>query len=52
MKIEFLNTYDELSLKAKDIIVQEIQKNKNLLLCTATRGSPTKTYELMVKEYQ
>ena len=52
MKIEILNTYEELSLKAKDIILQEIKKKKDLLLCTATGGSPTETYELLGKEYQ
>jgi len=52
MKIDILNTYEELSRKAKDIIIQEIEKNKNLLLCTATGGSPTKTYDLLGKEYQ
>ncbi len=52
MKIEVCETYDELSLKAKEFIVQEIERNENLLLCTATGGSPTKTYELLGKEYQ
>jgi galactosamine-6-phosphate isomerase len=51
MKIEVFDTYDELSLKAKELIVEEIEKNKNLLLCTATGGSPTKTYELLSQEY-
>jgi len=52
MKIEVCNSYDELSRKAKDIIIGEIKKNEKLLLCTATGGSPTKTYELLGKEYQ
>ena len=52
MKIEVCNTYEDLSLKAKDIILQEIRKNKNLLLCTATGGSPTRTYELLGHEFQ
>jgi len=52
MKIEILNTYGEVSRKAKDIIIQEIRKNKNLLLCTASGGSPTETYDLLGKEYQ
>jgi galactosamine-6-phosphate isomerase len=52
MKIDIFNTYDELSLKAKELIVQEIEKNNNLLLCTATGGSPTRTYELLGKVCQ
>ena len=52
MKVDILNTYEELSRKAKDIIIQEIEKNKELLLCTATGGSPTETYDLLGKEYQ
>jgi galactosamine-6-phosphate isomerase len=52
MKIEILNTYGELSRKAKDIIVQEIEKNNKLLLCTATGGSPTETYKLLGDEYK
>ena len=52
MKIDILNTYDELSLKAKELIVQEIEQDKNLLLCTATGGSPTRTYELLGETYQ
>lgn len=51
MKIDILNTYEDLSRKAKDIIIQEIKKNKNLLICTATGGSPTETYDLLGKEY-
>lgn len=52
MKIENFNTYEELSQKAAGIIIQEIEKNKKLLLCTATGGSPTETYDLLGKEYQ
>jgi galactosamine-6-phosphate isomerase len=51
MKIDILDTYQELSLMAKDIIVQEIKKNKKLLLCAATGGSPTGTYNLLKEEY-
>lgn len=52
MKIDILNTYEELSRKAKDIIIQEIKKNRNLLLCTATGGTPTETYDLLNNEYR
>jgi len=52
MEIDILKTYEELSHRAKDLILQEIEKNKNLLLCTATGGSPTDTYDLLGHEYQ
>jgi len=52
MEIDILNTYEELSHRAKDLIIQEIKKKKNLLLCTATGGSPTDTYDLLGHEYQ
>jgi galactosamine-6-phosphate isomerase len=52
MEIDILNTYEELSQRAKGLILGEIRKKKNLLLCTATGGSPTDTYDLLGKEYQ
>lgn len=52
MEIDIINTYGELSHRAKDIVIQQIKKNKNLLLCTATGGSPTETYDLLGQEYQ
>jgi len=52
MKIDVLNTYEELSQKAKDLIIQEIENKKDLLLCTATGGSPTETYDLLAHEYK
>jgi len=52
MKVDICSTYEELSLKAKDIIIQEIEKKKDLLLCTATGGSPTETYDLLGREYE
>jgi galactosamine-6-phosphate isomerase len=52
MEIVIFDTYKELSQKAIEIIVEEIQKNKNLLLCTATGSTPTGTYEMLGKEYK
>ena len=52
MKIEKCHSYEELSSKTKDIIVQEIKNKPNLLLCAATGGSPTGTYKLLGQEYQ
>lgn len=51
MKIETCNNYKELSLKAKDIFLEEIKKKDNLLFCAATGGSPTETYKLLGDEY-
>ncbi len=52
MKIEKCGSYEELSAKAKDIIISEIEKKPNLLLCAATGKSPTGTYHLLENEYQ
>jgi galactosamine-6-phosphate isomerase len=52
MKIETANSYDELSLKAKNLVIGEIEKNKRLLLCTATGSSPTGMYRQLCTEFQ
>jgi len=52
MKIEKCNSYEELSFKAKEFIVQEIKQKPNLLLCAATGGSPTGTYHFLAEEFK
>lgn len=52
MKIEKVDSYQELSQKAKNYIVQEVEKNNRLLLCAATGSSPTGTYQLLGEEFQ
>lgn len=52
MEIETLATYEELSQKASNLIIAEIQRKKNLLLCAATGGSPAGTYRLLGNKYQ
>lgn len=52
MNIEIVDSYAELSLKAKNRIVQEIEKNKRLLLCAATGSSPTGMYQQLCTEFQ
>ena len=52
MYINALNSYEEMSRKAKDCILSAIKEKNNLLLCTATGSSPTGTYQMMVDEYQ
>lgn len=52
MKIEYVETYNGLSCRAKNIIVSEIINKPGLLLCAATGGSPTGTYRLLANEFQ
>jgi galactosamine-6-phosphate isomerase len=52
MNIDIVDSYKELSQKARDIIISEINKKKNILLCAATGGTPTGTYELLSEEYR
>ena len=52
MKIEIGETFDEISRKAAQYIVEKIRQKNDLLLCAATGGSPTLTYRLLVDEYQ
>ena len=52
MKIEYVETYNELSCRAKEIIVSEIIFKPDLLLCAATGSSPTGTYQLLANEFQ
>ncbi len=52
MNIEISDSYADLSLMAKNRVVQEIEKNRRLLLCTATGGSPAGMYQLLSSTYQ
>ena|SRR5665811_2506596 len=52
MKTEVVNSYNELSRKAKDFVIHEIENTRNLLLCAATGNSPTGTYQLLTEEFQ
>jgi galactosamine-6-phosphate isomerase len=49
MKIEVCQSYETLSMYAKDLVVEQLSQNKSLLLCAATGGSPTRMYELLVE---
>jgi len=44
------NTYEEISIYAKNIIVENLRQHQSLLLCAATGGSPTRMYELLAEE--
>lgn len=52
MNIEIADTYGDLSLKANNRVVREIEKNRQLLLCAATGGSPAGMYQLLSNQYQ
>jgi galactosamine-6-phosphate isomerase len=50
MKIAYCRSYEEISRKAKDIIVDTLQARRNLLFCAATGESPTLLYKLLAEE--
>lgn len=50
MKIEICETYEDISCKAKKIIVENLIQDQKLLLCAATGGSPTRLYEMLATE--
>ena len=50
MRIEICQSYEALSLKAKEIVTSKLGQHKALTLCAATGGSPTRMYELLVEE--
>ena len=52
MLIKIFPDFATLSKDAAILIVEELRKKPNLLLCTATGGSPTPTYENLAKAYQ
>jgi len=52
MKIEICETYEEISRKAEQIIAEDLIQNQALLLCTATGGSPTRLYEMLVRKHE
>lgn len=52
MEIELCETYQELSLKASEVMLQELEKKKDLLMCTATGNSPTGAYQLLGEKFK
>ncbi|WP_343670491.1 galactosamine-6-phosphate isomerase [Chitinophaga sp.] len=51
MDIEVCSSYEEISVKAKDIIVEQLRYHKRLRLCAATGGSPTGLYKELAAEF-
>jgi len=52
MNIHYFDTYQAMSSSGSQLVLDELQKKKNLLICAATGGSPTGVYENLVKEYR
>jgi galactosamine-6-phosphate isomerase len=51
MNISILESYEKISQLANSMIMSQLERNKKLLICAATGGSPTGTYRLMIEEY-
>ncbi|HLN71963.1 MAG: galactosamine-6-phosphate isomerase [Methylococcaceae bacterium] len=52
MEIELCESYEALSLKASEVVLNELEKKRDLLLCTATGNSPTGTYRLLGEKFK
>ena len=46
MRFDVHRDYDEMSRRGAEVIVGEVRRKPDLLLCAATGGTPTRTYEL------
>lgn len=49
MNITYCNDYDHLSELASSIVIEEVSRKKDLLLCAATGNSPTGLYKQLSK---
>ena len=52
MNIVRTDSYESLSREAASLIIKELQKKKNALLCAATGNSPEGTYALLSERYK
>lgn len=52
MKLIKTKNYDEMSMKAAQIIINKVRQNASATIGFATGGTPIGTYELLVKDYQ
>lgn len=52
MRIVIVKDYDEMSLKASEILVKRIRRNPKIKLGLATGGTPVGLYGQLVKDYQ
>jgi galactosamine-6-phosphate isomerase len=51
MNISILESYEKISQQAASMIINQLERNKKILICAATGGSPTGTYRLMIEAY-
>jgi galactosamine-6-phosphate isomerase len=51
MKIVRTDSYESLSRETASLIIKELQRKKNALLCAATGNSPEGTYKLLSERY-
>jgi len=49
--LKLFRTADELAHGAADLVTSGLQKKPDLLIVTATGGSPTRTYEFLAEDY-
>lgn len=51
MKINICDSYESMSRKAANIIIENLGQHGDLMLCAATGGTPTRMYELLAEKY-
>jgi galactosamine-6-phosphate isomerase len=51
MEITRLNSYEAISEEASSLILKEIKRKNNAVLCAATGNSPRRTYELLKQKF-
>lgn len=52
MKIRYYDTYEQMSDRARDLMVMTLVQNKKALIGAATGNSPLITYQLLAENYQ
>lgn len=51
MIINICSDYEQMSMQARDFLINALQEKKDLLLCAATGSSPLRTYQLLQENY-
>ncbi|MDH5380499.1 MAG: galactosamine-6-phosphate isomerase [Cyclobacteriaceae bacterium] len=52
MNIEYFDTYQGMSRRGTDILIEEFRKKETAVFCAATGASPTGVYENLVREIE
>ena len=50
MNVNYFSNAEAMSRSAADIVLEEVRRNPELLLCTATGSSPKKLYQILAEE--